>query len=112
ATLAGSTSGDRGVDWRRSAALVGDGLGTSPGRLGVEVLPSCDERPQVLVEAVDERYASGDVQPDDVLVADAVEMLDHPAQAVAVCRDQDGLAGPQVGHDRALPVGQHPHDDV
>ena len=48
----------------------------------------------------------------DVLVADAVEVLDQRAQAVAVGGDEHRLAGPQVRDDRRLPVGQEAGDDV
>ena len=77
--------------------------------LGVEVLAGT-ERLEVLVQPVDQRDAGGDVELGDVGVADAVEVLDEPAQRVAVRRDQHGLAGAQIGDDVALPVGQEPVD--
>ena len=48
----------------------------------------------------------------DVLVGDAVEVLDQGAQAVAVRGDEHDLAVAEVGHDLGLPVGQEPCDDV
>ncbi len=48
----------------------------------------------------------------DVVVADAVEVLDDAAQAVAVGGDEHGLSGPQVVGDGPVPVGQQAGDDV
>ena len=60
----------------RSAALVGDGLGSGRGGLGVEVAAAPLDRPHLGVELVDQRLSGGDVQAGDVLVADVVEVLD------------------------------------
>ena len=57
-------------------ALVGHGGSTGRSRLGVEVLTRA-ERLEVLVELVDQRDARGDVQLRDVVVADALELLDE-----------------------------------
>ena len=51
--------------------MVGDRRRRSFGGLGVEVLAANDERPEVIVEVVDERHTGGDVEPGDGLVADA-----------------------------------------
>ena len=93
-------------------ALVLDRLDRRGGRVGVEVLAADLERAQVVVEVVAQRHAGGDVQPDHLLVPHAVEVLHQGAQAVAVGGDQDRPAEPQVRHDRVVPVGQHPDDDV
>src|SRR5450830_373283 len=48
---------------------------------------------QVGVQFIHERLAVRDVQSDDIAIADAIEHLDQRAQAVAVGRDDDLLAG-------------------
>ncbi len=82
------------------------------GGLGVEVLTTGDDGPQGVVEAVDQRHPGRDVEPGDVGVADAVEVLDDGPEAVAVGGQEHRLAGLQVGHHVGGPVGQHPRDDV
>ena len=53
---------------------------------------------------------------DDLLVADAVDVLAEGTQAVAVGHHQHGPAprplGQQVGHDGVLPVGEDPGHHV
>ena len=61
-----------------------------------EVLAAGDGGPQRLVEAVDQRHPGRDVQGRDVLVGDAVEVLDEGAQGVAVRDDQHRATGAQV----------------
>jgi hypothetical protein len=39
-------------------------------------------------------------------------MADQGAEDVAVCHDQDGVPGVEVGHDRRLPIGEQPGQDV
>ena len=46
------------------------------------------------------------------VVADAVEVLDEGAEAVAVGADEHGAPGPQVGGDAVVPVREQPGDDV
>src|SRR5690606_756205 len=89
-----------------SAALVRDRGGGLRGRLRVEVAPALGDRDEVLVELVEQRDARRDVEPGDVLVGDAVEVLDERAQRVAVRGDEHGLAGLEVRDDLALPVRQ------
>ena len=74
-----------------SAALVGDRGRGGRGGLRVEVLAG-PGRHEVGAEPVDERHPRGDVQAGDVVVADAVEVLDQRAQRVAVGRDEDRCA--------------------
>src|SRR6478672_2278099 len=88
-----------------SATLVGDRLRGGAGGLGVEVAAARLERAVVVAELVDQRLAGGDVEAGDVLVADAVEVLDDRAEAVAVGGEQDGAAGVEVGQHVGLPVG-------
>ena len=45
-------------------------------------------------------------------VGHAFEVLEQGSQAVAVRDDQHLQPGPQVGDDRVVPVGEHPHDHV
>ena len=57
-----------------------------------------------------------DLEADDVVVADALDVLAQRPQAVAVGHHQHGPApgalGQQVGHDGVGPVGDDPGDDV
>ena len=69
-------------------------------------------RLEILVELVDEGLARRDVQLDDVGVADVVKVLHERPQAVAVGTHEDGVPGPQVRHDRVVPVREQPGDDV
>src|SRR5690606_35903940 len=69
-------------------------------------------REVVVAQVVDERLAGGDVQLDDLVVGQALEVLDQRPQAVAVGRHQDGAPGHEVGDDGVVPVGQHPGHDV
>jgi hypothetical protein len=94
------------------AALVGDAAAASLAASGSRYSPPACDRAQVVVEVVAQRDAGRDVEAGDVLVGDAVEVLDQRAQRVAVRGDQHGLAGAQVRHDRVVPVRQHPLDDV
>ena len=63
---------------------------------------------QILIQFVDQRNTGGDVEFGDVLFADAVEVHDQRAQAVAVGADQYLPAGLNGGHDFVEPVGQKP----
>jgi hypothetical protein len=68
-------------------------------------------RLQVRVQFVDQRDAVGDVQADDVGVADAVEVLHQRADAVAVRGDHEALAAGWPA--RALvPARQHARHGV
>src|SRR5436190_1066630 len=69
-------------------------------------------RRQIVVEVVDAGDAGGDVEGGDVLVRDALEVLDERPQAVAVGHDEHPSAGPEVGDDGVVPVREHPQDDV
>lgn len=61
---------------------------------------------EVLVELVHERDAGGDVEPDDVVVADLVEELDDGAQAVAVGGHEHTLVVLDARHDLVEPERQ------
>src|SRR5690606_16987950 len=91
-------------------SLCGHGGSAGSRRLRVEVAAG-SRGTVVLVELVDQRDARGDVQRGDVVVADVLELLHQTAQRVAVRGLTHGLACHQVGHDRALPVGQQAVDD-
>ena len=73
---------------RRSASLVRHRLGRRRGGLRVEVPAAGLLRPEVGADLVDERDAGRDVQPGDLVVGDAVEVLDQRPQRVAVRDDQ------------------------
>ena len=75
-----------------SARLVRDRGRRLRRRLGVAEVVAADRLERV-VELVDERDAVRDVEADDLGVADAVEVLDERAHAVAVRRDEHALAG-------------------
>src|SRR5690242_8317251 len=86
---------------QRSAAQGSSALGGHRGGgflrgLRVEVGAARDGGAQVVVELVAQRDAGGDVQARDVLVGDAVELLDERAQRVAVRGQQHDLAATQV----------------
>src|SRR5690606_18396984 len=88
-------------------ALGGDRGSSRGGGIRVEVARGA-RRAEVVVELVDERDAGGDVEPRDVVVGDAVEVLHEGAQRVAVGGDEHGLAGREILRDVRFPVGQHP----
>ena len=67
---------------------------------------------ELLVELVDERDARRDVQLDDLLLADAVEVLHERAQAVAVRGDEHALIVVDRRRDRLVPVRQEARDRV
>ena len=75
-------------DRRGVAALVLHGLGGLRGGLRVEVAAAGLIRPESVVELVDQRDAGRDVQRGDLVVADAVQVLDQGAQRVAVRHHQ------------------------
>ena len=58
------------------------------------------DRLHVVIEFIDERLSRRNIETGDVFIADAVEMLDQGAEAVAVSRDQYTLAGGNLRLDR------------
>ena len=78
------------------ATLVGHRCGGLGGRFRVEVATAGRDRPEAVVELVDQRHTGRDVERGDVVVADPVEMLDERAERVAVRGDENDLAGAQV----------------
>src|SRR5471032_251300 len=92
-------------------ALVGDGRLSRGDGVGVTQVVVAD-RLQVLVQFVDQRLAVRDVEADDVVVADAVEHLNQGAQAVAVSRDDDLLAGADGRGDVLVPHRHHARHGV
>ena len=91
-----------------AAASAADGLGVA------EVAARRDR--EVVVERIAVGDAGRDLEVDDVVVADALEVLAQGPEAVAVGHDQHGAAprrlGQQVGHDGVLPVGDDPGHHV
>src|SRR5436305_12715357 len=100
------------------AGLFGDRVGGGYGPTGVEVAAAHAARTGVVyglqfgVELVDEGFAGRQVEVDDRLARQAVEMLDEPAQRIAVGGEEHRRACPQVGNDRVVPPGQHAMYDV
>ena len=78
--------------------LAAHGVGGRPDLLDAAEVALLDrerlQRPEVLAQLVDERLAGGDVELDDVVVGDAVEVLHHRPEAVAVGADEHGAARP------------------
>jgi len=70
------------------------------------------DRLHVVIEFIDERLSRRNIETGDVFIADAVEMLDQGAEAVAVSRDQYTLAGGNLRLDRFFPEGNHAGDGV
>src|SRR5690349_17093460 len=97
-----------------SPAAGDQAVGDSPGDSGVrvEVLTAQVVRVQVRAELVQQRDAGGDVQPDDLVVWYRLQMLDQGPQGVAVRDYEHAAAGPQVRHDRVVPVWQQPRGNV
>src|ERR1041385_186689 len=93
-------------------SLVLDRLDRDRRRGRIEVLAALAHGPQVPVQLVQQRDAGRDVEAHDRLVRDAVQVLDERAQRVPVRRDDDQPAVAQVGHDRVVPVRQHPGHHV
>jgi len=88
-------------------ALIGDSLHGLFDGFGVGQVLALD-RAQVCVQIVDQGDARGDVQADDLVVGDVVQVFDQRAQAVAVRRDDDTLAGLDGRRNHVIPVGQDP----
>ena len=93
---------------------AGRPMDSMPVRAGVrvEILTAQGIRAQVRPELVDQRIAGGEFQIGDPVVRDGLEVLDQRPQRVAVRDDEHAAAGPQVRHDRVVPVGQQPRGDV
>ena len=94
-----------------AARLVRDRGRRLRRRLGVAEVVAAD-RLELVVELVDERDAVRDVEADDLVVADAVEVLDERAHAVAVRRDEQPLAGGDRRRERRVPERQDARDGV
>src|SRR5690606_27609366 len=65
------------------------------------------DRTQVFVQLVHQRLAGRNIQVNDVLVRDAVQVLDQRAQAVAVSRHQNATAGADCRSNRLVPERNH-----
>jgi len=59
---------------------------------------------QVIIELVDQRSASGDVELGNLILRNVVQMLDKGTEGVAVGGNDDVLSGLEVGNDLVLPV--------
>ena len=59
-----------------------------------------------------QRNAGGDVESNNLFVADAVEVLDERTQRIAVCGDQNRAAQLEVRNDLVVPVRQQSLDDI
>src|SRR6185295_17417564 len=95
----------------RPLRLLRHSLRGFAGRLGISQVVVA-ERPQLVVELVDQRNAGGGVEPHDLFFGYTVQVLDQGSQAVAVGRDQHPLARAEVGDDRAVPVRQEAGDRI
>src|SRR4051812_9001291 len=82
----------------RGALLAGQ-LGVQVGPRDAQLLVERAGGPQVVVEVVAQRDAGRDVQAADLVVPDAVEVLDEGPQRIAVRRDQDDVPAPKIGDD-------------
>ena len=69
-------------------------------------------RHQMLVEFVHQRNAGWYFELQNVVVRNAVEVLDQCAQTVAVGSDDDAPALPKGGGDDLVPVGAHSIESV
>ena len=59
---------------------------------------------EIIVELKYIRKSSGEVEADDVLVADALEVLDYTAEAVAVSYNEEVVYLLEGGEDNSSPV--------
>ncbi len=81
--------------------------------LRVEVFPAGSDGSEFIVQAIDEWNPGGDVQPSDVRIADAVEVLDECAQGITVCCNENCAPGTEVlPDDDILPIGDESGDDI
>ena len=92
-------------------ALRRDRCRGARGRLGVAQVVAAN-RLQRRIELVDEGNAVRDVEADDLLVADAVQVLDEGAHAVAVRRDEQPLAARDGRRELLVPERQDARDGV
>src|SRR5664280_1049104 len=95
----------------RGLCLVCDSGGSSRSSLRVAEVGMVD-RFEVLVELIHERDARRDVQVDDVVIADAVEVLHESADRVAMSDDDNLPTGLHRRRDRLFPVRDEPGDGV
>ena len=68
-------------------------------------------RLQIGVQFINQRLTIGDVQANDVMVGDAVEVLDHGANGVAVGADQDTFATAHGGAQGQLAAWLNAHPE-
>jgi hypothetical protein len=92
--------------------LIGHGLDRGGGSLGVEVVGRPGRVHGLVVELITERDTGRDVERDDFLIRQPVEVLHQGTQRVAVGGHQHDTVPAQVRHDRVVPVGQQPPDDI
>src|SRR5450756_2189563 len=95
----------------RGLCLVCDSSSSSCSSLRVAEVGMAD-RLEVLVQLVHERDARRDVQVDDVVIADAVEVLHESANRVAMGDDDNLPTGLHRRRDRFFPVWDEPGDGV
>src|SRR5688572_621745 len=81
---------------------------SAPMSAVLQVMPLA--RAHLLVEVVDYGLAGGNLEPGDVRIRDARQVLDQRAERIAVGRDDHRLAARQHRQDRGVPVGQHALD--
>ena len=67
---------------------------------------------EVIVELKYVRKSSGEVEADDVLVADALEVLDHTAEAITMSNYEEVVYLLESGEDNRSPVGERATDAV
>ena len=91
--------------------LVGDGGGGLARRVRVEVRPAAGDRTQVACEVLRSGMPVG-MFAWHRRVGDPVEVLQPPAQRVAVRRPQHRAPASMSARSASLPVRQHPGDHV
>src|SRR6185369_1744735 len=74
--------------------------------------PDALEDPHIRIEPVDPRNAGRHLDVADVVVGNVLEQLSHSAKYVLVRDNQHASSCRQLGHDRLLPVRQHPAERV
>src|SRR5450756_950508 len=102
---------ERALVQLRGFCLVCDSSSSSCSSLRVAEVGMADWL-EVLVQLVHERDARRDVQLDDVVIADAVEVLHEGADRVAMGDDDNLPTGLHRRRDRLFPVRDEPCDGV
>ena len=100
-----------GCRWLLGFALFGDGVhGGGNGFLVAEVVVF--DGFEAGVEFVNEGDTGGDIEAEDFCFGEVVEVFDEGAEGVAVCGDDDALAGGDHGGYVLVPEGEEAGDGV